>query len=63
MSILVSICTGTGKPEMDHSCNEHTPECIGKNAGYAIETIRYLFLIVMYGCIVTMMVGVYRITP
>merc|ERR550537_1917296 len=50
MAILVPICTGTGKPEMDH-------------AGYAIETVRYLCLLAMYGGIVTVMVGIYLMTP
>merc|ERR1719299_186357 len=63
MSILVPICTGTGKPEMDHSGNVKTPEGTGKYAGYAIETIRYLCLVAMYGGIVTVMVGVYLMTP
>ena len=36
MSILVPICTGTGKPEMDHSGNVKTPEGTGKYAGYAM---------------------------
>merc|ERR1719321_1525681 len=63
MSILVPICTGTGKPEMDHSGNVKTPEGTHKYAGYAIETIRYLCLIAMYGGIVTVMVGVYLMTP
>merc|ERR550537_911772 len=63
MAILVPICTGTGKPEMDHSGNVKTPEGTHKYAGYAIETIRYLCLIAMYGGIVTIMVGVYLMTP
>merc|ERR1719321_1377310 len=63
MSILVPICTGTGKPDMDHSGNVKTPEGTHKYAGYAIETIRYLCLIAMYGGIVTVMVGVYLMTP
>merc|ERR1719487_3222351 len=63
MSILVPICTGTGKPDMDHSGNVKTPEGTGKYAGYAIETVRYLCLIAMYGGIVTIMVGVYLMTP
>merc|ERR1719453_285007 len=57
MSILVPICTGTGKPEMDHSGNVKTPEGTGKYAGYAIETVRYLCLLAMYGGIVTVMAG------
>jgi len=63
MSILVPICTGTGKPEMDHSGNVKTPEGTGKYAGYAIETVRYLCLVAMYGGIVTVMVGIYLMTP
>merc|ERR1719301_9144 len=63
MSILVPICTGTGKPEMDHSGNVKTPEGTGKYAGYAIETVRYFCLLAMYGGIVTDMVGVYLMTP
>ena len=42
MSILVPICTGTGKPEMDQSGNVKTLEGAVKYAGYAIETGRYL---------------------
>merc|ERR1719172_123692 len=53
MSILVPICTGTVK----------TPEGTGKYAGYAIETVRYLCLVAMYGGIVTVMVGIYLMTP
>merc|ERR1719345_597806 len=63
MAILVPICTGTGKPEMDHSGNVKTPESAGKYVGYAVETIRYLCLIAMYGGIVTVMVGVCLMTP
>merc|ERR1719379_2499412 len=63
MSILVPICTGTGKPEMDHSGNVKTPEGTHVYAGYAIEAIRYLCLVAMYGGIVTVMVGVYLMTP
>merc|ERR1719198_1706873 len=63
MSILVPICTGTGRPEMDHSGNVKTPEGTGKYAGYAIETVRYLCLLAMYGGIVTVMVGLYLMTP
>merc|ERR1719194_250340 len=63
MAILVPICTGTGKPEMDHSGNVKTPEGTGKYAGYAIETVRYLCLVAMYGGIVTVMVGIYLMTP
>merc|ERR1719421_2602427 len=63
MAILVPICTGTGKPEMDHSGNVKTPEGTGKYAGYAIETVRYLCLAAMYGGIVTVMVGVHLMTP
>ena len=64
MAILVPICTGTGKPEMDHSGNDKTPEGIGKYAGYAIKTIWCLCrLIAVYGCIMTMMVGVYFMMP
>merc|ERR1719451_180282 len=63
MAIMVPICTGTGRPEMDHSGNVKTPEGTGKYAGYAIETIRYFCLIAMYGGIVTVMVGVYLMTP
>merc|ERR1719353_1918598 len=63
MAILVPICTGTGKPEMDHSGNVKTPEGTGKYAGYAIETVRYLCLLAMYGGVVTVMVGVYLMTP
>ena len=46
--------------------NVRTPEGTGEYAGYAIdmiETIRYFCLIAMYGCIVTVMVGVYRMMP
>merc|ERR1719337_161821 len=63
MAILVPICTGTGKPEMDHSGNVKTPEGAGKYAGYAIETVRYICLLGMYGGIVVVMVGVYLMTP
>merc|ERR1719183_2306662 len=63
MAILVPICTGTGKPEMDHSGNVKTPEGSHPYVGYAIETVRYLCLLAMYGGIVTVMVGVYLMTP
>merc|ERR1719364_261798 len=63
MAILVPIFTGTGKPEMDHSGNVKTPEGTHVYAGYAIETIRYLCLVAMYGGIVTVMVGIYLMTP
>merc|ERR1719311_756446 len=38
MAILVPICTGMGKPEMDHSGNVKTPEGSHPYVGYAIET-------------------------
>merc|ERR1719313_2855709 len=63
MAILVPIFTGTGKPEMDHSGNVKTPEGTHVYAGYAIETIRYLCLVAMYGGIVTVMIGIYLMTP
>ena len=63
MPILVPICTGPGKPEMDHSGNVNMPEGTGKYAGCVIETTWYLCLVILYGCIVTMMVGVHRMMP
>merc|ERR1719316_1382895 len=63
MAILVPICTGTGKPEMDHSGNVKTPEGSHPYVCYAIETVRYFCLLAMYGGIVTVMVGVYLMTP
>merc|ERR1719316_2272235 len=63
LSMLVPICTGTGKPEMDHSGNVKTPEGSHPYVGYAIETVRYFCLLAMYGGIVTVMVGVYLMTP
>merc|ERR1719443_1876574 len=63
MTVAVPICTGTAKPEMDHSGNVKTPESTGKFMGYAIEAVRYLCLIAMYGGTVTVMIGVYLMTP
>jgi len=63
MAILVPICTGSAKPEMDASGHVKAPEGAHKYVGYAIETVRYLCLLAMYGGIVTVMVGVYYMTP
>merc|ERR1719201_193801 len=63
MCILVPICTGTATPEMDHSGNVKVPEGSHKFLGIAVETIRYLSLIAMYGGIVTVMIGIYLMTP
>ena len=63
MTILVPICTGTGKPEMDHSGKVLTPEGAHLYVGYVIETVRYLCLLATYGGIVTVMVGIYMMTP
>ena len=46
--------------------NVKTPEGTGKYVGYVIdmiETIRYFCLIAMYGCILTVMVGVCCMMP
>merc|ERR1719198_60953 len=63
MTIAVPICTGTAKPDHDAEGNVKTPESTGKLVGYAIEAVRYLCLIAMYGGIVTVMIGVYLMTP
>ena len=64
--ISVSICTVTGKHRHGEDRNGSldnvkTTEGTGKYVGHVIdmiETIRYFCLIVMYGCILTAMVGV-----
>merc|ERR1719456_704330 len=63
MAILVPICTGTAKPEMDHSGKVLTPEGAHLYVGYVIETVRYLCLLATYGGIVTVMIGIYMMTP
>jgi len=63
MCILVPICTGTATPEMDHSGNVKVPEGSHKFLGIAVETIRYLSLVAMYGGIVAVMIGIYMMTP
>jgi hypothetical protein len=63
MCILVPLCTGTATPETDHSGNVKVPEGSHKYLGIAVETIRYLSLVAMYGGIVTVMVGIYMMTP
>jgi len=63
MCILVPICTGTATPETDHSGNVKVPEGSHKYLGIAVEVIRYLSLLAMYGGIATVMVGIYLMTP
>jgi len=63
MTILVPVCTGTGKPEMDESGAVKVPEGTNKYVGYGIEAIRYLSLIAMYGGVVTIMAGIFLMTP
>merc|ERR550514_2084566 len=63
MCILVPICTGTATPEMDHSGNVKVPEGSHKFLGIAVETIRYLSLVAMYGGIAAVMIGIYMMTP
>merc|ERR1719263_75864 len=45
MAILVPICTGTGKPDMDQSGNVKTPEGAGKIFGIICDLIKYICLV------------------
>jgi len=62
MAILVPILTGS-TPEMDEDGNLKTPEGAGKIMGVICDLIKYLCLISMYGGAVTVMYGVYTMTP
>jgi len=50
-------------PEMDHSGNVKAPESSNSCVKILLEVIRYISLIAMYGAIVTIMVGVFLMTP
>merc|ERR1719463_212345 len=62
MAILVPILTGS-TPEMDEDGNLKTPEGASKIMAIFCDTIKYLCLISMYGGAVTVMYGVYTMTP
>merc|ERR1719213_155191 len=63
MTILVPICTGGGKPELDEDGNVKTPEGAGKIFGIICDIIRYLCLISMYGGVALVMYAVFVMTP
>merc|ERR1719454_1681120 len=49
MTILVPICTGGGKPELDEDGNTKPPPGAGYWIGLIIDVVKYLSLIAMYG--------------
>merc|ERR1719235_3091677 len=62
MALIVPILTGA-KPEMDEDGNLKTPEGSSKIVGIFCDLVKYLCLIAMYGGAVTVMYGVYTMTP
>merc|ERR1719161_3508591 len=54
MAMIVPILTGTGAPEMDKDGNVKTPAGTNKFIAIALDIIKYLCLISMYGgaCVV-----------
>jgi hypothetical protein len=63
MVIIVGFCIGEGKPEMDESGNVKVPSDTNKYIAYGLEAVRYLCLAAMYGGVVTIMVGIFLMTP
>merc|ERR1719353_110715 len=63
MCMIVPILTGSGKPEMDDDGNVKTPQGSNKWVAMAIDIIRYLCLIAMYGGAVTVMYAIFVMTP
>jgi len=63
MVLVTPIATGTGKPEMDDDGCVKTPQGANKWVGYALETIRYLCLIDMYGGAMIVVYAVFTMTP
>jgi hypothetical protein len=63
MTILVPICTGSGKPELDEDGNVVTPQGTGKIFGIICDSIRYICLVSMYGGVALVMYAVFTMTP
>merc|ERR1719316_397328 len=63
MCMIIPILTGSGKPEMDEDGNVKTPQGSNKWVAMAIDVIRYLCLIAMYGGAVTVMYAIFVMTP
>lgn len=66
MVIIAGCLVGEGKPEMDDDGNVKIPlpaEGSWKYAGYAVEALRYLILIAMYGGVVTVIAGIFMMEP
>merc|ERR1719375_268203 len=63
MVIIVGFCVGEGKPVMDESGNVKVPSDTNKYIAYGLEAVRYLCLAAMYGGVVTIMVGIFLMTP
>merc|ERR1719158_443068 len=63
MTILVPICTGGGKPEVDEEGNTKPPPGAGYWFGVFIDVVKYLALISMYGGVVVVMYAVFTMTP
>jgi len=63
MCMIVPILTGSGKPETDDDGNVKTPQGSNKWVAMAIDIIRYLCLIAMYGGAVTVMYAIFVMTP
>jgi len=63
MAMLVPLLTGTGKPEMDEDGNVITPEGTNKWLGIALDVIKYLCLVSMYGGACVIIYAIYNMTP
>merc|ERR1719443_544902 len=63
MTLVVPIATGTGKPEMDEDGCVVTPKGSNRWVGYALETIRYLCLLSMYGGAMVVVYAIFVMTP
>merc|ERR1719159_1644825 len=63
MAMLVPLLTGTGKPEMDEDGNVITPGGTNKYVAIALDIIKYLCLLSMYGGSMIVVYAVYTMTP
>jgi hypothetical protein len=62
MTILVPIVSGGQKPKLDADGTPEAPEG-SPILGYVFDTLKYLCLVLMYGGIVLVLVGIFTMTP
>jgi len=63
MSIAVPLLTGTEEPEVDADGNVKVPAAANKYLVISAEVVRYISLLFMYGGSMTVVVGIFMMTP